>query len=54
MRQGFLAVAAAEPERVVVVDATRARDVVAAEIASIVDARLGIGEPDAHAVRIIR
>ena len=42
VREGFLAIAAAEPERVVVVDATRRRDEVAAEIAAIVDARLGV------------
>ena len=54
VREGFLAIAAADPERVVVVDATRPRDAVAAVIGSIVDARLGVGEPDAPGVRIIR
>ncbi|MEC5290770.1 dTMP kinase [Aurantimonas sp. C2-6-R+9] len=39
-RQAFLKIAAEEPDRCVVVDGTRAEDVVAAEIAGIVDDRL--------------
>ena len=54
VREGFLAIAVAEPERVVVVDATRRREEVAAEIATIVDARLGRSEPAAPEMRIIR
>jgi dTMP kinase len=43
VRAGFLAIARAEPERVVVIDATATRDAVADAIASATDARLGFG-----------
>ena len=43
VRAGFLAIARAEPERVVVVDATATRDAVASAIATAADARLGLG-----------
>jgi dTMP kinase len=42
VRQGFLAVAAAEPARCAVIDASRPVDEVAAAIAATVAARLGI------------
>lgn len=40
VREAFLAVAAADPERCVVVDATPSADVVAGRVAALVDARL--------------
>jgi dTMP kinase len=43
VRAGFLAIARAEPERVVVVDATATKDSVASVIASAADARLSLG-----------
>ncbi|HUP55769.1 MAG TPA: hypothetical protein VM408_09705, partial [Methylomirabilota bacterium] len=42
VRDGFIAIAAAEPGRVAVIDATGSVDDVAAEIAAITDARLGL------------
>jgi len=42
VREGFLAIARAEPRRVAIVDATEGVDVVAAAIASVADDRLGI------------
>ncbi len=51
VRAGFLEIAAAEPERVVVIDAVRDEDAVAAAVASVVDARLGSGEPESLRVR---
>jgi dTMP kinase len=51
VRAGFLAIAAAEPERVVVVDATGDIDAVSAAIAEIVGRRLGSSEPLAPPVR---
>jgi dTMP kinase len=52
VRAGFLAIAAADPARVAVVDATAGIDTVAADIASVVDDRLGLGsEPEATQVR---
>lgn len=52
VREGFLAIARAEPERVVVIDATGDRDAVAATIASMADDRLGLrSEPGAARVR---
>jgi dTMP kinase len=51
VRAGFLAVAVAEPERVEVVDATGAVEVVSAAIAALTDRRLGLGEPFAPRVR---
>jgi dTMP kinase len=42
VRQGFLAIAAREPKRCVVIDATRDADTVAAEVARIVAERLGV------------
>ena len=44
LRDGFLAIAAAEPERVCVIDAARAPDAVEAAIWAAVRTRLGIGE----------
>ena len=52
VRDGFLALAAAEPGRFAVVDATRpAADVVAAAVAAAVDRLLARGEPKPTAVR---
>ena len=52
VRAGFLAIAAADPARVAVVDATADLDAVAASIGSIVDDRLGLGsEPEPTRVR---
>ncbi len=52
VRAGFLAIAAADPTRVAVVDASADIDTVAAAIASVVDDRLGLGsEPEATRVR---
>ena len=51
VRDGFLAIAAAEPERVVVVDATLEVDDVAAAIAALADRHLA-GEPNRVDVRI--
>jgi dTMP kinase len=53
VRQGFLAIAAAEPARVAVVDATGDIGTVRAAIAALVDDRLVSGEPPAPHVRII-
>jgi dTMP kinase len=52
VRDGFLAIAAAEPERVAVVDATRGIPEVGDEIAALVHARAAQGEPPASGVRI--
>lgn len=52
VRNGFLSLAAAEPDRIAVVDATGAIDDVSRRIAAIVDARLVSGEPPARPVRI--
>jgi dTMP kinase len=51
VRGGFRAIAAAEPDRVLVVDATGDVEAVSATIAGIVDRRLGLGEPSAPRVR---
>jgi dTMP kinase len=52
VRAGFLAVAHADPARVAVIDAAADTDAVAATIASVVDARLGLrSEPEAPRVR---
>jgi dTMP kinase len=51
VRDGFLAIAAAEPGRFAVVDATRAADEVAAAIAAATDRLLGRGEPKPFALR---
>jgi dTMP kinase len=51
VRDGFLAIAAAEPDRVVVVDASARFDAVTAAIADIVDRRFAIGEPPASRAR---
>ena len=45
VRDGFLAIAAAEPDRVVVVDATGSVDQVSAAVAEAVDRRSMLGEP---------
>ncbi|HSL76430.1 MAG TPA: hypothetical protein VK867_05755, partial [Candidatus Limnocylindrales bacterium] len=52
VREGFLALAAAEPDRIAIVDATRSIGAVSREIADIVDARVVRGEPPARPVRI--
>ena len=56
VRDGFLQLAAEEPERFVIVDATEAADVVAAEIWRAVEARLGppVSEPNGASVRMNR
>ncbi len=54
VRDGFLALAAAEPVRFVVLDATRSIDVVAEAIARAVDARMAAGEPESLALRTPR
>ncbi len=56
VRDGFLAIAEAEPERIVVVDATRPVELVAADIAAAVDRAIGasgtpVGEPNPIGVR---
>ena len=52
VRDGFLAIAKAEPERVAVIDATASKDAVAAAIAAVADERLGLGsEPESTRVR---
>jgi dTMP kinase len=52
VRDGFRALAAAEPDRFVVVDALQPPDVVAAEIAVRMDSPSSPGEPDAPVARI--
>jgi dTMP kinase len=55
VREGFLAIARAEPGRVAVVDATADRDTVAAAIAAVADERLGLrSEPGPARLRIGR
>lgn len=51
VRDAFLAIARAEPARVIVIDATREVDEVAAEIAATVDRRAGWSEPRPAFVR---
>jgi dTMP kinase len=51
VRDGFLAIAAAEPDRVVVVDASAHFAVVSAAIVDSVEHRFAIGEPPAPPVR---
>lgn len=51
VRDGFLALAAAEPKRFVVVDAARSEDAVAVEIAAAVDRTLRADEPKPSALR---
>lgn len=52
VREGFLAIAKAEPGRVVVVDATASKDAVAAAIAAVADERLALrSEPESIRVR---
>ncbi len=46
VRQGYLAIAAAEPERCAVIAANRSEEAVAADIADIVRSRLGEGRGD--------
>jgi len=52
VRDGFLAIAAAEPRRVAVIDATRDIAEVGEEIVAMVRARAAAGEPPARGVRI--
>jgi dTMP kinase len=54
VRQGFIAIAAAEPDRVALVDATGGIDAVAQEIARLVDERVPRGKPFARRVRSTR
>jgi dTMP kinase len=52
VRDGFLAIARSEPERVAVIDASASRDEVAAVIAAVADHRLGLGsEPGQPVLR---
>ena len=51
VRDGFLAIAAAEPERITVIDASADLDAVSAAIDAVVDRRLGLGEPRTPGVR---
>ncbi len=51
VRDGFLAIAAAEPGRVAVIDATGPIDAVSAEVADVVRRRSILGEPSAPRVR---
>jgi dTMP kinase len=54
VRDGFLALAGAEPDRFAVVDARQPVAGVAAAVAAAVDARLGVDEPEPPVVRINR
>lgn len=54
VREGFLAIAAAESDRIAVVDATGGIEDVSREIARIVDERVLRGEPPARPVRSTR
>jgi dTMP kinase len=54
VRAGFLALAAGEPDRFVVIDATAPLDDVAAAVAAAVDARLAADEPESSGVRTHR
>jgi dTMP kinase len=54
VRDGFLALAGAEPERFAVIDARRPVAEVGAAVAAAVDARLGVDEPERPVVRINR
>jgi dTMP kinase len=54
VRDGFLAIAAAEPDRVVVIDATGSVDEVATAVADAVDRRSLLGEPSGRHVRTSR
>jgi dTMP kinase len=51
VREGFLAIAAAEPDRVVVIDATGSIDDVSVAVAEAVDRRAMVGEPSGPRVR---
>jgi dTMP kinase len=51
VREGFLAIAAAEPERVVVIDATGDVDAVAEAVADAAERRLAWSEPETPRVR---
>ena len=52
VRDGFRSLAAAEPGRFAVIDATASADDVAGAIAAVVDETLSAGEPESSAVRI--
>jgi dTMP kinase len=52
VRDGFRSLAAAEPGRFAVIDATASADDVAGAIAAVVDETLSAGEPESTAVRI--
>jgi dTMP kinase len=54
VRDGFLAIAAADPGRIVVIDASARSDAVTAAIVDIVHQRFAIGEPQAPPVRNTR
>ena len=51
VREGFLALAAAEPGRITVVDATRSRVPVATAVNAVADLLVGSGEPGRVAIR---
>ena len=51
VRSGFLALAAAAPERFAVIDASESVDAVAQAVAAAVAGRLAVGEPELSAVR---
>jgi len=54
VREGFLALAVAEPDRYVVVDATRSPDEVATNVNGAADRLIGSGEPKQFAMRTNR
>ena len=53
VRDGFLALAAAEPARFAVVDARRPADAVAVDVAAAADRLVRAGEPKSDGMRII-
>ena len=54
VRDGFLALAAASPDRFVVIDATRSSDVVATAVNTAADRLIGAGEPKPDTARTTR
>jgi len=54
VRDGFLALAAASPDRFVVIDATRSSDVVATAVNTAADRLVGAGEPKPDTARTTR
>jgi thymidylate kinase len=51
VRAGFLALAAAEPDRFTVVDAARDTEAVARAVSDATDRLVGSGEPNPHPAR---